>query len=63
MQLTLSNGNEQRRWIFWPRFGQIGVRLWGCRWLSLYWQARPWWIDRVFPGWMRVRGDRMRRFR
>lgn len=42
---------NNRRLVFWPRFGQISLRVWRSYGISLYWRSRPRWIDRVFPGW------------
>lgn len=52
MQITKSRTSPlNNRVTFWPRFGQISLRLWGEHCVSLYWRSRPRWIDRVFPGW------------
>lgn len=56
MQVMTSKGfnPNHRRFLFWPRFGQISLRVVGSYGVSIYWRSRPRWIDRVFPGWQKV---------
>lgn len=38
MQVMIGKGSGLSRLIWWPRWGHIGLRVWGHTWFSLYWR-------------------------